>query len=63
MARSLTDTNGTKTPRNPVLLPYLYIIIPRPVSILHLFNIKLTTQVLEYEYILYLASNRKLLDF
>src|SRR6185437_5231236 len=25
--RSLIDTNGAKTPRNPVLLPYLYIII------------------------------------
>ena len=63
MVRSLTDTDGTKTPRNPVLLPYLYIIIPRPVSILHSLRINFTTHVLEYEYTLYLASNRKLLDF
>ena len=39
--RSLIDTNGAKTPRNPVLLPYLYIIIiPRPVSHFHSFHIK-----------------------
>ena len=62
--RSLIDTDGTKTPRNPVLLPYLHIlIISGPVSILHSFRIKFTTHVLEHEYILYLASNRKLLDF
>ena len=36
--RSLTDTDGAKAPRNPVLLPYLYIInIPRPVSNFHSF--------------------------
>ena len=38
--RSLIDTDGAKTPRNPVLLPYLYItIIPRPVSSFHHFHI------------------------
>ena len=38
--RSLIDTDGAKTPRNPVLLPYLYIIItPRLVSHFHItFN-------------------------
>ena len=37
--RSSTDSGGAKTPRNPVLLPYLYIIIPRPVSYFHInFN-------------------------
>ena len=62
--RSLTDSNGAKTLRNPVLLPYLYIIIiPRPVSNFHSFHIKFNTHVLEYEYILSLASNRKLLGF
>ena len=62
--RSLIDTDGAKTPRNPVLLPYLYInIIPRPVSKFPFILYQYTTHVLEYEYILYLASNRKLLDF
>ena len=38
--RSLIDTVGAKTPKNPVLLPYLYItIIPRPVSSFHHFHI------------------------
>src|SRR6185312_8162925 len=38
--RSLTDSDGAKTTRNPVLLSYLYIIItPRPVSHFHItFN-------------------------
>src|SRR6185312_4104354 len=38
--RCLTDSNGAKVPRNPVLLPYLYIIItPRSVSHFHItFN-------------------------
>ena len=38
--RSLTDTDGAKAPHNPVLPPYLYIIIiPRPVSYFHVnFN-------------------------
>ena len=38
--RSLIDMNGAKTPRNPVLLPYLYIIIiPIPISYFHIkFN-------------------------
>ena len=38
--RSLIDTDGAKTPRNPVLLPYLYIITTsRPVSSFHVkFN-------------------------
>ena len=41
MERSLIDTDGTKTPRNPVLLPFLCIlIISSPVSILHLFHVK-----------------------
>src|SRR6185295_12878220 len=61
---SLTDSDGAKAPRNPVLLPYLFIIItPRPVSNFHSFHIKFNTHVLEYKYIIYLASNRKLLDF
>ena len=40
MVRSSIDSDGAKTPRNPVLLPYLYIIIiPRPVSYFHVnFN-------------------------
>ena len=38
--RSSIDTDEAKTPRNPVLLPYLYIIIiPRPVSSFHHFHI------------------------
>jgi hypothetical protein len=38
--RFLIDTDGAKTPRNSVLLPYLYIIIiPRPVSSFHHFYI------------------------
>ena len=38
--RSLIDTDGAKTLRNPVQLPYLYItIIPRPVSSFHHFYI------------------------
>ena len=38
--RSSIDSDGAKTPMNPVLLPYLYIIIiPRPVSYFHVnFN-------------------------
>ena len=35
--RSLTDSDGAKTTRNPVLLPYLYTIITsRPVSYFHI---------------------------
>ena len=59
--RSLIDTDGAKTPRNPVLLPYLYIItipVRSPISISNSIS-----HVLEYKYILILASNRKLLDF
>ena len=55
--RSLIDTNGAKTPRNPVLLPYLYIIIiPHLVSNFHSFHIKFNNHVLEYEYISYLSQ-------
>ena len=47
--RSLTDSDGAKTTRNPVLLPYLYTIcIPRPVSSFHQLHIcitQLTTEV------------------
>ena len=62
--RSLIDTDGAKTPRNPVLLPYLHlIIIPRLVSIfLHSIIIPIA-HVPKYKDILYLASNRRLLDF
>ena len=40
MVRSSIDSDGAKTPRNLVLLPYIYIIIiPRPVSHFHVnFN-------------------------
>ena len=38
--RSSTDSNGAKTPRNPVLLPYLHlIVIPRLVSNFHSFHL------------------------
>src|SRR6185312_6008315 len=38
---SLTDIDGTKTPRNPILLPYLYItIISRLVSTFHSIHTK-----------------------
>ena len=60
-SRSLIDTDGAKTPRNPILLPYLYIItipVRSPTSISNSI-----TPVLEYNYTLNLASNRKLLDF
>ena len=40
MVRSSIDTDGARTTRNSVLLPYLHlIIIPRPVSIFHAFYI------------------------
>ena len=53
MVRSLIDSDGAKTPRNPVLLPYLYIIIiPRPVSYFHVnFNNSGTV----YKYITYIS--------
>ena len=63
--RSLIDTDGAKTPRNPVLLPYLYIInILRPVSNFHSFPHFIP--YLNYwsiKIIIHLASNRQLLDF
>ena len=51
--RSSIDSDGAKTPRNPVLLPYLYIIIiPRPVSYFHVnFNNSGTV----YKYITYIS--------
>ena len=63
--RSLTDSDGAKAPRNPVLLPYLYIIIISPSDLtFSIYSIsKSNTHVLEYQYFLYLASNQKLLDF
>ena len=53
MVRSSIDSDGAKTPRNPVLLPYLYIIIiPRPVSYFHVnFNNSGTV----YKYITYIS--------
>ena len=64
--RCLIDTDGAKTPRNPVLLPYLnIIIIPRPVSIsIHSISNSIT-HVLEHTHthILYLASDKNSLDF
>ena len=60
----MIDTDGAKTPRNPVLLPYLHlIIVPRPVSNFHSFHLEYNNSYNKYKDILYLANNRKLLDF
>ena len=51
--RSSIDSDGAKTPRNPVLLPCLYIIIiPRPVSY---FHVNFNNSGIVYKYITYIS--------
>jgi len=57
--RSLTDIDGTKTPRSLVLLPYLHILIILVWSQLSILSISNSaTHVLEYNYISYLVVTK-----
>ena len=60
--RSLIDTGGAKTPRNPVLLPNL--ISSSPPGLTSPYPFQSISQILKYiKIIMYLASNRKVLGF